>query len=231
MQIGNFGERVLSNIMLKPHSQNSHSDTRKVTPAEIKAVIDYTFAELLPLYPYWNSIFDSKNALRELKRSWAKAFTLNGIFTFEQVDLGLKKAYLTTSDYLPSATKFISWCKPEPVTAQSMGLPENLIAFRLACQHANNILFNSLELDNTPEIIRMAVQHSGLTLILEGTEAARKRFDYEYESLIFKLASGEDLSSENVSPLPSPKTVSYSKTDEDIKAASLAMKKIKELLR
>jgi hypothetical protein len=232
MQISNYSETAVKNIMLHSHLQEDNTASKKrktVSPEQLKKVVDYAFAEILPLYPYWKSTIEDGKKLGELKRAWAKAFAANGIFTNEQVNIGLRKLYQKDLDFIPSAIRFASLCKPEEVSPQSLGLPDYLNAFRYACTYVHNFTYGYLANDKTNEVIKLAVQNAGISLILEGTEAARKRFDYEYSNLIQKIASGEDVTS-SVAPLPSPKEATYARTDSDVDFAKKAMKSIKNLL-
>lgn len=232
MLISNYSEIAVKNIMLRSHSKENNANTEKrktVSPDQIKGVVDYAFAEILPLYPYWTSTIEDKKKLGELKRAWAKAFAANGIFTNEQVNIGLRNIYKKDLDFIPSAIKFASWCKPEEVSPQSLGLPDCLTAFRLACTYVNNLTYGALSHDKTNDVVKFAVQNAGIALILEGTEAARKRFDYEYTNLVQRIAVGEDVTS-SMAPLPSPKEATYARTDSDIAFAKKAIESIKNLL-
>ena len=76
-------------------------------------VINKVFAELQAVYPAWKQAFPDAKSVELAKKVWIKTFAENGVTTIEHVKLGMAAARADTSDFIPSAGKFCSWCKPQ----------------------------------------------------------------------------------------------------------------------
>lgn len=226
-------ETILTAVMINKNSDQDferNEAIRKRKIIETKSIVNHAFENLVLMYPYWSSTIKTEDDLKAIKNVWLRAFILNGIDSYEQVELGLKKAYTEPSDFIPSITKFISWCKPENLSLREIGLPDEITAFRKACAYANNVIYGFSEHVSEIDIIKVAVVNSGISLIAEGTEQAKKRFEYEYHQLVKKYLKGESLLSSACSPLPSPKEVTYAKTSADIEFAKIKLDSIKKML-
>jgi hypothetical protein len=193
-----------------------------------KAIVNHMFENLMLMYPYWASTVKTDEDLKALKRAWLRAFLLNGISSYEQVELGLKRAYTEPSDFIPSVTKFVSWCKPEPADPLKMGLPHPLTAFRMACAYAHSVRYG-LDVNNTIEIVRVAAKNVGYASLEDAGEAIRSRFEYEYSLLLERLKNGLNLSDHVPPPLPTPQTASYARSESSDSAKEKAMAALKNM--
>ena len=74
--------------------------------------INDVFKSLQATFTAFRVAFKNDEELSLAKKTWAKAFQENDIWHVNQIKRGMRKARAQTTDFVPSAGKFISWCKP-----------------------------------------------------------------------------------------------------------------------
>lgn len=79
-------------------------------------IVNQVLKQLIAAKPAHKQALNAKGAVAEWKRSWTQAFALHGIRTLEQIELGIKRAQLDPSPFMPSIGQFIQWCNPEEQT-------------------------------------------------------------------------------------------------------------------
>ncbi|WP_153448751.1 replication protein P [Vibrio algicola] len=67
--------------------------------------------ELRSICPAWRNAIKTQAELDGVKKVWTKAFMENGIVSMSMVETGLQAARESSSDFLPSVGKFITWCR------------------------------------------------------------------------------------------------------------------------
>jgi hypothetical protein len=225
-----YAKKITEQAFAQSHQQTNTDQQQKQSVVEItKLMVNHVFENLVLMYPYWASTVKTEEDLKSIKKVWLRSFVINQISSYEQVELGFKRAYTEPSDFIPSVTKFISWCKPQAVDPRTLGLPHALEAFRLACSYAGSIRYG-YDTQNTPEIIRIAAKNTGYSFLEDPTEPVRKRFEYEYIQLIDRLSKGLKLSDEVPPPLPSPKQASFIRSERSDAAKAAAMESIRKLI-
>ena len=70
------------------------------------------FRNLKGCFPAWGVHLKNTAIQDETKRQWLQSFRENGINSDALVKLGMIEARKQPTDFLPSAGKFVSWCKP-----------------------------------------------------------------------------------------------------------------------
>lgn len=79
-------------------------------------IVNETLKQLIAAKPAYKQALNAKGAVADWKRSWTQAFALHGIRTLEQIELGIKRAQLDPSPYMPSIGQFIQWCNPSELS-------------------------------------------------------------------------------------------------------------------
>ncbi|MGI2079186.1 replication protein P [Shewanella putrefaciens] len=83
-------------------------------------IVNEVLKRLIAVKPAHKQAFSVKGAVAEWKKSWTLAFAQHGIRTLEQIELGIKRAQLDPSPFMPSIGQFIQWCNPVELTEVEM---------------------------------------------------------------------------------------------------------------
>lgn len=105
--------QIAPNLQRAPQTRQS-----QISPSAAYDIND-VFKSLKATLSAFRVAFQNDEDLRLAKKSWTKALIENGITTHEQIAKGMRKARQQETDFVPSAGKFISWCKP---SAEDLGL-------------------------------------------------------------------------------------------------------------
>lgn len=79
-------------------------------------IVNQVLKQLIAAKPAHKQALSARGAVAEWKRSWTQAFALHGIRTLEQIELGIKRAQLDPSPFMPSIGQFIQWCNPSELS-------------------------------------------------------------------------------------------------------------------
>lgn len=153
-------------------------------------VVNALFRELQAIFPAWKQAWPDDKSLQTAKRSWLKAFIVDGITTLEQIQYGLQRARQHGGDFAPSVGKFIKWCLPTP---EMLGVPPREVAFREALTNTHPSRFGAREWSH-PAVRHAALQCEIDNLNDQRSDAARKVFDRAYDISIRMLMNGQPLS-------------------------------------
>lgn len=82
----------------------------------IARIVNEVLKQLIAVKPAHKQAFSARGAVAEWKRTWTQAFALHGIRTLEQIELGIKRAQLDPSPFMPSCGQFIQWCNPSELS-------------------------------------------------------------------------------------------------------------------
>lgn len=154
---------------------------------EVAAKFDELFIELQTIFPAWKH---AGLTIEQLKRSWLKAFKVNGITTFAQIKIGLDKARKSTNPFVPSVGQFCEWCKP---CLEDYGL--------LPAEQALRIWVNR-QSKSHPAIYAAAQATGSWALKSMNHQDLLKLFTRNYEISCARVMAGEDLSIEIPLALP-----------------------------
>lgn len=77
-----------------------------------KDIIDGLFEALLSIYPAFKQAWPTQSIIDDAKNQWLLAFQQARLNDVELIKEGLKKARLSTSNFVPSVGQFIEMCRP-----------------------------------------------------------------------------------------------------------------------
>lgn len=158
----------------------------KTLPPGTVEVVNALFKELQAVFPAWKQAWPTDEALNTAKRSWVKAFLVEGITRIEQVRYGIERCRGLGTDFAPSVGKFIKLCQPTP---EMLGIPSHDRAFREALENAHPSRFGNRTWSH------IAVRHAALQCEMHNLgdlvpEKASKVFDRAYDITIRRLVQG-----------------------------------------
>ncbi len=161
----------------------------KQLPPGTADVVNALFKELQAIFPAWKQAWPDDEALKAAKRSWIKAFLVEGINQLEQIRYGLQNCRKIGGDFAPSVGKFIKWCQPTP---EMLGIPSHDRAFREALENSHPSRFGARTWSHA------AVRHAALQCEMHNLvdlipEKASKVFDRAYDITIRRLVQGQPL--------------------------------------
>lgn len=90
--------------------------------ANVRQLFNGLFQQLRVIFPAVNAHIKTQAELDELRQQWTRAFAENGINTAALIQMGLRRARLSESPFLPSPGQFIAWCREG--SSQLAGLPD-----------------------------------------------------------------------------------------------------------
>lgn len=149
-------------------------------------VVNALFKELQAIFPAWKQAWPTDDALRAARRSWTKAFIVEGINQLEQIRFGIERCRALGTDFAPSPGRFIKLCQPTP---EMLGIPSHDKAFREALENLHPSRSNA-RVWSHPSVRHAALQcemHNLGSLI---PEKASKVFDRAYDITIRRLVQG-----------------------------------------
>ena len=158
----------------------------KTLPPEAVDVVNSLFRELQAIFPAWKQAWPTDEALNSAKRSWTKAFMVEGISQIEQIRFGVERCRMLGTDFMPSVGKFIKLCQPTP---EMLGIPPHDKAFREALENAHPSRFGNRTWSHE------AVRHAALQCEMHNLgdldpEKASEVFDRAYDITIRLLVQG-----------------------------------------
>lgn len=158
----------------------------KTLPPEAVDVVNSLFRELQAIFPAWKQAWPTDEALNSAKRSWTKAFMVEGISQLEQIRFGVERCRMLGTDFMPSVGKFIKLCQPTP---EMLGIPPHDKAFREALENAHPSRFGNRTWSHE------AVRHAALQCEMRNLgdlepEKASEVFDRAYDITIRLLVQG-----------------------------------------
>lgn len=158
----------------------------KTLPPEAVDVVNSLFRELQAIFPAWKQAWPTDEALNSAKRSWTKAFMVEGISQIEQIRFGVERCRMLGTDFMPSVGKFIKLCQPTP---EMLGIPPHDKAFREALENAHPSRFGKRTWSHE------AVRHAALQCEMHNLgdlkpEKASEVFDRAYDITIRLLVQG-----------------------------------------
>jgi hypothetical protein len=158
----------------------------KTLPPEAVDVVNSLFRELQAIFPAWKQAWPTDEALNSAKRSWTKAFMVEGISQLEQIRFGVERCRMLGTDFMPSVGKFIKLCQPTP---EMLGIPPHDKAFREALENAHPSRFGNRTWSH--EAVRHAVLQCEMHNLGDlDPEKASEVFDRAYEITIRLLVQG-----------------------------------------
>lgn len=192
---------------------------KRVLSPEAVRIVNDLFKRLRVCFPAWKNSFPDVESWKLAKRSWVEAFIEHGICTDTQLELGIRKATEIGSPFWPAVGQFVQWCKPTP---EDFGLPTAQDAYFEAAKNASRVRSHNF----SHPAVRLAGGATGwFELASQPESKIFKRFERNYQVLVNRVMSGEDLSAEIPKALPSgvvtrpaPKTVALASLDQ-LKAA------------
>ena len=158
----------------------------KTLPPGTVDVVNALFKELQAIFPAWKQAWPTDDALDSAKRSWVKAFLVEGITQLEQIRFGVERCRSLGTDFMPSVGKFVKLCQPTP---EMLGIPPRDKAFREALENAHPSRFGGRVWSHT------AIRHAALQCEMHNLwelppEKASKVFDRAYDITIRHLVQG-----------------------------------------
>lgn len=158
----------------------------KTLPPGTVDVVNALFKELQAIFPAWKQAWPTDDALDSAKRSWVKAFLVEGINQLEQIRFGVERCRSLGTDFMPSVGRFIKLCQP---TAEMLGIPPHDKAFREALENSHPSRFGARSWSHP------AVRHAALQCEMHNLgdlipEKAGKVFDRAYDITIRLLMQG-----------------------------------------
>ncbi|RLM26522.1 hypothetical protein BIY29_05550 [Brenneria alni] len=87
----------------------------------VRSLFNNLFRQLRVIFPAISAHIKTQAELDELRQQWTRAFAENGINSKLVIDVGLQRARISESPFLPSPGQFVVWCR-EGAT-QLAGLP------------------------------------------------------------------------------------------------------------
>lgn len=158
----------------------------KTLPPEAVDVVNSLFRELQAIFPAWKQAWPTDDALNSAKRSWTKAFMVEGISQLEQIRFGVERCRMLGTDFMPSVGKFIKLCQPTP---EMLGIPPHDKAFREALENAHPSRFDNRAWSHE------AVRHAALQCEMHNLgdlepDKASEVFDRAYDITIRLLVQG-----------------------------------------
>lgn len=158
----------------------------KTLPPEAVDVVNSLFRELQAIFPAWKQAWPTDDALNSAKRSWTKAFMVEGISQLEQIRFGVERCRMLGTDFMPSVGKFIKLCQPTP---EMLGIPPHDKAFREALENAHPSRFENRNWSHE------AVRHAALQCEMHNLgdlepDKASEVFDRAYDITIRLLVQG-----------------------------------------
>ncbi len=158
----------------------------KTLPPGTIDVVNALFKELQAIFPAWKQAWPTDSALNTAKRSWTKAFIVEGISQLEQIRFGIERCRSLGTDFMPSVGKFIKLCQPTP---EMLGIPSHDRAFREALENSHPSRFGERTWSH-PAIRHAALQCEIHNLCDQIPEKASKVFDRAYDITIRRLVQG-----------------------------------------
>ena len=181
-------------------------------------VVNALFKELQAIFPAWKQAWPTDEALKTAKRSWTKAFMVQGIKQIEQIRFGIENCRQVIKPFAPSVGEFIAMCQPTP---EMLGIPSHEKAYAEAVSNAHPSMIGNREWSH-PAVYHAASQCGFHVLSTGKAEVSRKLFDRNYDITIRMLVNGERL--RNI-PLALPDRVPGRTTPEvGIKALEMLRK-------
>jgi hypothetical protein len=158
----------------------------KTLPPGTIDVVNALFKELHAIFPAWKQAWPTDDALDSAKRSWIKAFIVEGITQLEQIRFGVERCRSLGTDFMPSVGRFIKLCQPTP---EMLGIPPHDKAFREALENSHPSRFGDRTWSHP------AVRHAALQCEMHNLgdlipEKASEVFDRAYEITIRRLVAG-----------------------------------------
>lgn len=158
----------------------------KTLPPGTIDVVNALFKELQAVFPAWKQAWPTDDALDSAKRSWIKAFIVEGITQLEQIRFGVERCRSLGTDFMPSVGRFIKLCQPTP---EMLGIPPHDKAFREALENSHPSRFGDRSWSHP------AVRHAALQCEMHNLgdlipEKASEVFDRAYEITIRRLVAG-----------------------------------------
>jgi hypothetical protein len=158
----------------------------KTLPPGTIDVVNALFKELQAIFPAWKQAWPTDDALDSAKRSWIKAFIVEGITQLEQIRFGVERCRSLGTDFMPSVGRFIKLCQPTP---EMLGIPPHDKAFREALENSHPSRFGGRTWSHP------AVRHAALQCEMHNLgdlipEKASEVFDRAYEITIRRLVAG-----------------------------------------
>jgi hypothetical protein len=158
----------------------------KTLPPGTIDVVNALFKELQAIFPAWKQAWPTDDALDSAKRSWIKAFIVEGITQLEQIRFGVERCRSLGTDFMPSVGKFIKLCHPTP---EMLGIPPHDKAFREALENAHPSRFGNRTWSHE------AVRHAALQCEMHNLgdlepDKASEVFDRAYDITIRRLVQG-----------------------------------------
>jgi hypothetical protein len=158
----------------------------KTLPPGTIDVVNALFKELQAIFPAWKQAWPTDDALDSAKRSWIKAFIVEGITQLEQIRFGVERCRSLGTDFMPSVGRFIKLCQPTP---EMLGIPPHDKAFREALENSHPSRFGDRTWSHP------AVRHAALQCEMHNLgdlipEKASEVFDRAYEITIRRLVAG-----------------------------------------
>ena len=149
-------------------------------------VVNALFKELQAIFPAWKQAWPTDEALKAARRSWTKAFIVEGINQLEQIRFGIVRCRALGTDFAPSVGRFIRLCQPTP---EMLGIPSHDKAFREALLNAHPGRFSNRIWSH------LAVRHAALQCEIYNLgdlspEKACEVFDRAYDITIRHLIQG-----------------------------------------
>ena len=84
--------------------------------SSVALIVNEVLKRLIAVKPAHKQAFSVPGAVADWKKSWTLAFAHHGIRTLEQIELGIKRAQLDPSPFMPSCGQFIQWCSPSELS-------------------------------------------------------------------------------------------------------------------
>jgi hypothetical protein len=168
------------------HQMPAMSIIPKTLPPGTVDVVNALFKELQAIFPAWKQAWPTDDALNSAKRSWVKAFLVEGINQLEQIRFGVERCRSLGTDFMPSVGKFVKLCQPTP---EMLGIPSNDKAFREALENSHPSRFGGRTWSHP------AVRHAALQCEMHNLgdlmpEKACEVFERAYEITIRQLVAG-----------------------------------------
>lgn len=88
----------------------------------VRTLFNNLFRQLRVIFPAITAHIKTQAELDELRQQWTRAFAENGINSKSVIEIGLQRARMSESPFLPSPGQFVVWCR-EGAT-QLAGLPD-----------------------------------------------------------------------------------------------------------
>ena len=168
--------------LINPTIQTMNNQSEQKLEDHAAWQINDIFKSLKATFPAWRTTLKTPEEEHLSRKSFTKGLMESGITSIAEIQLGMKKARASGSDFFPSVGRFIQWCTPSP---EDFGLLSVGAAYVSACngnRKRNAAVHHAAVATGTFDLKRST---SG--------DNVYKQFEYNYAVVVRRVMNGEQL--------------------------------------